>query len=163
MSSNYKFKNSLTDNDLKILCKELKLNINGIYCKDELPKELDEGWYIINLDSKKGEGTHWVCCCKNYFVESLYFDSFGMLPPVEVQKRLLPKFYFNADQIQETNSVLCGYYCIALIYFMTHHQYTNTVKSMKQFQAMFNDLNFVNRYQNNDLILKKYLSSVFYK
>ncbi len=35
--------------------------INGIYSKDELPKDLQEGFYVINMQNHdKRIGTHWI-------------------------------------------------------------------------------------------------------
>jgi len=40
---------------------------------------------VVNLDSSKGMGTHWVCYMKkSKNVE--YYDSFGAPPPAEIQK-----------------------------------------------------------------------------
>lgn len=49
--------------------------------RDKLPKKphiIECG--IVNLDSYKGPGTHWVAYYKNYNKKE-YFDSFGNLQP----------------------------------------------------------------------------------
>ena len=50
---------------------------NGVYSRDNLPKTIKKGAYVINLDEYKNTGTHWV----SLFVktnEVIYFDSFGI-------------------------------------------------------------------------------------
>ena len=47
-----------------------------------------------------------------------YFDSFGLVPPNEVIKYMKTtnkNIIYNDSQIQNMNSILCGYYCIYYI------------------------------------------------
>ena len=47
-----------------------------------------------------------------------YFDSFGLVPPNEVIKYVKTtnkNIIYNDLQIQNMNSILCGYYCIYYI------------------------------------------------
>ena len=38
---------------------------NGVYSRDNLPKEIKDGAYVINLDEHADTGTHWVALfCK---------------------------------------------------------------------------------------------------
>ena len=50
---------------------------NGVYSWDNLPKEIKDGAYVINLDEHADTGTHWIAlfCMKD---EVIYFDSFGV-------------------------------------------------------------------------------------
>ena len=45
--------------------------------KNNLPKKIKDGAYVINLDEYADVGTHWIAlfCNKN---EIAYFDSFGV-------------------------------------------------------------------------------------
>lgn len=90
----------------------------GIFMRDSLPNRVHENESaIVNLDSFKGRGTHWVCYRKRgFYVE--YFDSFGNLrPPLELQ------YYFNSGPYraivnynyfprQEVNTINCGHLCL---------------------------------------------------
>lgn len=83
--------------------------------------------YIINLDEKGGSGTHWVLvsnltkCNKRQIV---YFNSFG-LPPPDVILRFMKRakdstgkkkeVLYNTCQIQDIESVNCGYYCVWVV------------------------------------------------
>ena len=54
------------------------------------------------------------------FVE--YFDSFGLPMAEEILTYLRTsnkKIYYNSDEIQERNSVLCGYWCL---YYLIERQ-----------------------------------------
>jgi len=67
----------LSNYEIIKLCYKLKINLNGIYAKDELENiNLENGFYIINLDHSYNQGTHWTCFGINNF-EHCYFDSFG--------------------------------------------------------------------------------------
>ena len=59
---------------------------NGVYSRDNLPKQIKDDVYVINLDEHKDTGIHWVVlfCKKN---EIVYFDSFGVEHiPEEIKK-----------------------------------------------------------------------------
>ena len=33
---------------------------NGVFSRDNLPKQIKDGAYVINLDEHKDAGTHWI-------------------------------------------------------------------------------------------------------
>lgn len=109
--------NALSNIDMMKILKSQRVKINGVYMKDELPMNLKNGFYIVNLQSSNvGNGTHWTAF---YYSpkHSYYFDAFGFVAPEEVEKKL--KLYtYNDKQIQDLKSTACGYYCIAFILFM---------------------------------------------
>ena len=39
---------------------ENKHKFNGIYSRDDLPKKIRDGAYVINFDEHSDIGTHWV-------------------------------------------------------------------------------------------------------
>ena len=59
---------------------------NDVYSRDNLPKTIKNGAYVINLDEYEDAGPHWVAFyVKNN--EITYFDSFGVeLVPKEIKK-----------------------------------------------------------------------------
>lgn len=87
--------------------------------RDALPngKPYEYETAIVNLDSKFGSGTHWVCYKKNgNFIQ--YFDSFGDLrPPEELVKYFGPKVNveYNYERKQGFDSVTCGHLCIEFL------------------------------------------------
>ena len=50
---------------------------NGVYSRNNLPKKIKGGAYVINLDEYADVGTHWIAsfCNRN---EIFYFNSFGV-------------------------------------------------------------------------------------
>ena len=101
-------------------------NFRGIYSRDDLPPKIRKECGIINLDSKLGPGTHWVCY-RNLENIIEYFDPFGLLMPNEV----LDYFHtsgkpivYSLDEIQNRDSVLCGYWCL---YYLNERQKGNSI------------------------------------
>ena len=77
---------------------------NGVYSRNNLPTQIKDGAYVINLDEYKGTGTHWVALFykKNVIV---YFDSFGIEHiPKEIKKFIGNKnIKANAYRVQANN------------------------------------------------------------
>ena len=48
---------------------------NGVYSRNNLPKKIKDGAYVINLDEYADVGTHWIALFGN-ISEIVYFDSF---------------------------------------------------------------------------------------
>ena len=68
---------------------ENESRFNSVYSRDNLPKKIKDGAYVINLDEYEDIGTHWIalfCKKKN---EILYFDSFGVEHIPEEIKELI--------------------------------------------------------------------------
>ena len=68
----------------------------GVYMLDTLPKSgvLEHECGIVNLDNSKGSGTHWVSYYKHGSTR-IYFDSFGQITPLEIQKYLKTEREFS--------------------------------------------------------------------
>ena len=64
---------------------------NGVYSRDNLPKTIKKGAYVINLDEYTDIGTYWIAL----FVKpkyTFYFDSFGVEHiPKEIKNLLVIK------------------------------------------------------------------------
>ena len=56
---------------------ENESRFNGVYSRDNLPNNIKEGAYIINLDEYSDISTHWVALYVNNNSVT-YFDSFGV-------------------------------------------------------------------------------------
>lgn len=138
-----------SDTQLKKYTEKLGLPLNNILMRDEMNELKKDGFYIINLDNSNGNGTHWTSL---YFhpLNSCYFDSYGFVPPLEVEQKIKPYIYNDAD-IQDFNSEACGYYALAFIKFLNDK--TNKEVAFKEFLKLFK-----NNTKENDDILKKYLN-----
>ena len=111
---------ALSNIDLMNWIDKLKIRyFRGIFSRDNLPcKILKKECGIINLDSKIGPGTHWVCY-RNIDKYCEYFDPFGLIMPSEVQTYLSSsrkQIIYSGDKLQERDSVLCGYWCLYYLY-----------------------------------------------
>ena len=92
---------------------------DGVFYRNNLPKKMKDGGYVINLDEHADVGTHWVALfCKR--IEIVYFDSFGVEHvPEEIKEFIRNKnIIANIFRVQANNSVMCGYFCIGFIDFM---------------------------------------------
>lgn len=90
--------------------------------RDNLPKKIKpEECGIVNLDSRRGKGTHWTAYQK-CGTDVIYFDSYGNLgPPQELIKYFLSDgskkdIKYNYDIVQQFNSYKCGHYCLQFLY-----------------------------------------------
>ena len=65
---------------------------NGVYSRNNLPKNIRNGAYVINLDEYVDVGTYWIAlfCNRN---ETVYFDSFG----VEHVPEEIKEFFWNKN------------------------------------------------------------------
>jgi len=78
----------------------------------------DNECMVINIDHSSNEGTHWTCLFIKNGV-SFYFDSYGFEPTLEVKeycKGGAAARYFSSFTIQKPNEVICGHYCIYVLY-----------------------------------------------
>ena len=120
---------------------------NGVFSRNNLPKTIKDGAYVINLDEYADVGTHWIAlfCNRN---EIVYFDSFGVEHvPEEIKEFVGNKnIIANIFQVQANNSVMCGYFCIRFIDFML------AGKKLTDFTSMFSPYDF----EENDHIILSY-------
>ena len=92
---------------------------NGVFSRNNLPKKIRDGVYVINLDECTDVGTHWIAlfCNRN---EIVYFDSSGVKHIPEEIKEFIGNKNITANifRVQGNDSVMCGYFCIGFIDFM---------------------------------------------
>lgn len=137
--------NSLTTNEELInLAKKFNIPLNAVVSKDHLYDMFPQkGGYIVNMeDSDAGNGTHWVCIWFNGPGDiPLYFDSFGIDPPMAVidfMKKWHNKCIFSTKEIQNINSGFCGQYCLYFLHQMSKNK-GKVDKKYKNFVDLFND------------------------
>ena len=145
--------NELSNFDIIDIIKDLKLDycFGGVYSKDQLPKDLMRTkFYIVNMESSNvGNGSHWVVFYYIKPLTSIYFDSFGFVPPIQVENIITP-YIFNDADVQDYNSSACGYFCIAFIKFL--HNKQDKQEAYKAFLMLFK-----NETIKNDKILQRLL------
>ena len=91
----------------------------GVFAIDKVPKHLPTpSCMIVNLDPSYLPGSHWVCILKNLRGRVYYIDSFGRLPPsILKMAQYDTEWGFNKEVLQASNSVLCGEYCLYIVYW----------------------------------------------
>ena len=115
----------LTNFDIVYYTDILKIpNFRGVFMRDELPrtiKPIECG--IMNFNTHDQSGSHWVCYAKRGRNRT-YFDSFGQITPLEMQKYLKTKLEFqnntpvierNTDIVQRPNTSICGHLCLFVL------------------------------------------------
>ena len=92
---------------------------DGVFSRNNLPKKIKDGTYVINLDEYADVDTHWTAlfCNRN---EIFYFNSFGVEHVPEEIKEFVGNKNIKANifRVQANNSVMCWYFCIGFIDFM---------------------------------------------
>ena len=117
---------------------------NGVYSRDNLPKIIKNGAYVINLDEYADVATHWIALYVNNN-EVIYFDSFGVEHVPKKSKDLLDiKAKTNIFRTQADNSIMCGYFGIGFIDFMF------AGRSLIDFTSLFSLYDFK---KNDDIVL----------
>ena len=132
----------LTNFDLIEYVNKLKIpNFRGIFMRDEMPqkpKPLECG--IMNFNKSDQFGSHWVCYAKNRD-SRIYFDSFGQITPLEMQKYLktateikydIPAISRNTDIVQSPNTHVCGHLCLVVL--------TSLMREDQSYQQVLNSL-----------------------
>jgi hypothetical protein len=149
--------NGLTNKDIEEIMYHYacsSVTFNGVFSKDKLPKHLKSGWYIINMENEKdGHGSHWTTLKFCNDGDIIYFDSFGIYPPIEVMKKAKNDIIYSSKQIQDINSTACGWFCIGCI--MNDNK--TTINDKSKFK-IYIDM-FSNNPTKNDLILKRYINT----
>ena len=137
----------LTNSDLVRYARELEIeNFRGVFMRDTLPKHGPHyrECGVMNLNTSREPGSHWVCYFKDGggMNQRIYFDSFGQVTPVEIQKYLKTKNEYetqaaviqrNTDIVQHVNTHVCGHLCLFVLTSLTREQLT--------FQEVLNRLN----------------------
>jgi hypothetical protein len=138
--------NELSNFELLDLVKFHKLDhyFDGVYSKNELPNLKPTKFYIINLEDSDGPGTHWTCFYYSPTI-SIYFDSYGFVPPKDVEEKI-GTYIYNDKDIQDMDASSCGYYALAFILFL--HDKTDKQEAFKYFLKLFS-----NNTAKNDEIL----------
>jgi len=115
---------STTDEQLIRYSKRHGIHLNNVIFKDELCELFPhKGGYVINMANSNQHGTHWVSLYLHSPKNVYYFDSFGILPPLEIRNFVLKfgchSLFSNTKQIQSINSGYCGSYCMDFLTYMT--------------------------------------------
>ena len=125
---------------------------NGVYSRNNLPKRIKDGAYVINLDEYVDVGTHWIALFRNRS-EIVYFNSFGVEHVSEEIKEFVgnKNTIANIFRVKANNSVMCGYICIGFIDFML------VGNKLSDFTSLFSPYDF----KKNDNLILRYFKDEF--
>jgi len=89
-------------------------SFRGVFVRDNLPRKPNKNECgILNLDDSSGSGTHWVAWYRKN-KENVYFDSYGIQPPLELQQYLKSSIFYNTEKIQPEGHI-CGHLCLYVL------------------------------------------------
>lgn len=148
-----------TNFELQDLADKMRIpNLKQICYKDELTKVEPNSSYIINLQHSKseGNGTHFTALVCDKEGKCMYMDSYGENAPKAIMKLLKKrKWGYTTKVIQGNTTNLCGFFCLAFIYFLTiYKQRTKEIaQDANLFMALFEDLENTNEWYKNEHIL----------
>ena len=118
-------------------------NFRGVFMRDTLPrKAYERECGIVNMNTSRQAGSHWVCYFKDGMKRRIYFDSFGQITLMEIQKYLktrrefqnnAPTIQRNTDIVQRINTHVCGHLCLFVLRSLTREHLS--------YQAVLNELN----------------------
>jgi len=144
-------------------------NFKGCFYKDTLKKIEPSSSYIINLNSEFNEkqernaGSHWVALITDDLKKAIYMDSYGEKEPNEIRNLLKSNQYkiaHTSKNIQSLMSNLCGFFCLAFIYFLTVSKYRtkNIINDASIFLDQYEDLDLINNIYKNEFILSLFFT-----
>ena len=92
----------------------------GCYSVHSKIKWKNGAFYILNLDEPEDEGTHWTLLDLTDKKTNMYYDSYALFIPEEIEKFLNKSrkdFVVNPlyNNEQSLNSNTCGWYCIFMM------------------------------------------------
>ena len=124
-----------------------KFKFNDVSSRDNLPNEIKDGAYIINVDEYADVGTHWIAL---YVPNSdaTYFDSFGVEHIPKAFKNFLgnKNITTNIFRIQAYDLIMCRYFCFGFIDYML------TGKTLIDYTSLFSPHDF----KKNEKIILSY-------
>ena len=125
----------LTNIDIYKYVRELQIpNFRGVFMRDTLPSiPYSKECGIVNFNTFKLSGSHWVCYYKDGMNKRIYFDSFGQVTLDEIQKYLKSMKEYetgkaviqrNTDIVQRVNTHICGHLCLFVLTSLTREHLT---------------------------------------
>lgn len=143
----------------KKICRLLILSAHeNVYAADRLPVSRVSlpCSVVVNLDTSKQKGSHWICIHIDVQKKTEYFDSYGFPPMnhdfVVFMQKNSKVWTFNTRGLQGYFSSVYCKYCIVYLYFKTRHY------PLKHFLGLFS----IDR-TNNDLLIVYLYSRIFLK
>jgi hypothetical protein len=121
-----------------------------------LNSELDE-------DGKRNTESHWTCIITDDMQRFIYFDSYGKNALNEIKNLLKSNQYkigHTSKNIQSLMSNLCGFFCLAFIYFLSVSKFRtgNIINDGSNFLNLCEDLDKLDDIYKNEFILSLFFT-----
>jgi len=96
--------------------------------RDKLPAKIRKyECGIVNLDDSANNGTHWIAYY-NTPRRTIYFDSFGLDPPLEMQRYLgNTEILSSTFQLQEPDDYICGHLCLYVLQELSSRNFKDII------------------------------------
>ena len=134
----------------------LRVQCSGVFALDEIPKVIAgvPDCFIVNLDTRKEPGSHWIALFIDHDRNGEYFDSYGRMPGKRTIREFLDKncnsWSWNDKNLQSPYSSACGQYCI---FFLFHRVRGNTMYDCVK--------KFGSEMEQNDVFVTSFLNENF--
>jgi hypothetical protein len=164
----------LTDVQLKSMAEKMRIPLETVCFKNDLPPLKYNRSYIVNMQDELSEegaenpGSHWVAFQiekSGNDIRPMYVDSFGIGPPTELSDAVFKfcgkKLPYSSKNIQSLMADCCGYYALAWLHFINASQYRrgHIYTDTEGWLDMFHDLNVDHDFKRNEFILKHFFRS----
>jgi hypothetical protein len=146
--------NELQINYLLKTNKYTKDCFRGTFAADELKYLKPNSIYIVNLDTRYNDGSHWISISRNDQNQIFYFCTSGISPfelNIISMLKQYPIIYFSPENIQSLSSTSCGLYCVLITYLLSRKV------SLRKAIDLFSNDHFC-----NDIILREKIKEYFY-
>ena len=101
---------------------ELEPGFLGVFAINQIPQDVPQHCalsFVANLQPDNLPGNHWVAVRRSASGRGYYFDTFGRMPPREIQHWLMKNcsnWTYNKLIVQKLDdSSACGYMCIRFV------------------------------------------------
>lgn len=158
MDINYSALSTLDINNFLSSDKNVALIFKGCYPADKLPDKFTlPAGFIVNTQTSKEKGEHWVSIYINKNRVCEYFDSYGFPPLISQHKMFIQthskKMIFNKQTLQSLYSSICGHYCCLFLGAKAREISLNSfVKSYFGNDCYSNDAHTILLFRRNFLI-----------
>lgn len=124
----------------------------GTFPRDMIPSpESRPAAFIVNTDSSREDGEHWVALIVTKRNRCIYFDPFGFPPLhrdiINFIKREAPEgLFYSSMSLQNISSDVCGKYCVYFVERLARGD------SLRTFLIKFSSNTFENDSYINDVV-----------
>ena len=128
---------------------KIEPRFNGVFSRNNLPKKVKDGVYVINIDENADVGMHWIAlfCYRN---EIVYVDSFSVEHILEEIKIFIGNKNIKANifWVKANDSIMCGYFCIGFMDFMLAGKKLTDYANLFSYDFKKNDSIILSHFKN---------------